>query len=91
MRMNAAQKKILVACYAAQAITLDDLHHTCEFKALCDGFNQSQKTGYSQHDIYDALISLRKSGKLPRKTDRRVKKKVRPAKSRVQTSFLEEE
>jgi hypothetical protein len=71
--MNSEQKRLLAAMYDAQPIVLDRLHHTMEFNVFCNKFNSFQTAGFSQHDIYEALIRMRKKGELPRKTERKVR------------------
>lgn len=83
MPMSNEQKALLQRLYDEQPLTLDELQHTEEFLGkggFCEQFNAQEtakgREPQTPHDIYKALLLLRKNRQLGTKTGRHGEKNV---------------
>jgi len=64
---------IISELYAAQNRTVADLAYTVTFDELCNHFREKTGKDWTKRAVWKLLNAVHKAGKLPRKTERKVK------------------
>lgn len=73
---TARELQYLLKLYSNQSVTVDKLPYSEEFDLMVKLFKSKYAScTHTSRDFYITLLSLRKAGKLPRKTERKVKEK----------------
>jgi hypothetical protein len=67
VRLRDEHKELLAQLYNRTHKTLDDLPYTEEFERLHASFLNRTGLNLSRHDVWRAIVSARKSGRLARK------------------------
>ncbi len=67
LHLRTEQQELLDTLYERTKLTVDDLPYTEEFEALFQSFLQRSGLTMNRHDVWRALASRRKTGKLVRK------------------------
>ena len=67
VRLRDEHKELLADLYTRTHKTLDDLPYTEEFERLHASFLNRTGLNLSRHDLWRAIVSVRKSGRLARK------------------------
>ena len=79
MSIKMSDKQITLLCklYEEQHLAVDRLPYTEEIDAMVEAFRTAfTKREWTHHDVYAALVYLRKQGTLPRKTDNKRKREL---------------
>jgi len=67
IRLSQAEKDILISPYERTTSTVDDLPYTDDFETLFIEFIARSGKTMTRHDVWRALSSQRKAGRLVRK------------------------
>ena len=67
IRLSDEHKGLLADLYTRTRKTLDDLPYTEEFERLHASFLNRTGLNLSRHDVWRAIVGIRKSGRLSRK------------------------
>lgn len=69
-KLTESQTSLLIRLYDEQPLTIDKLPYTDEFNKLVADFRSATKTWTTHRRLYNTLMTLRKAGRLLRKTER---------------------